>query len=312
MQARPAHRVAATACLAAFPLVACAPRSAGPPPAPDAAHRAEVEAWRAERDERLRSDTGWLSLAGLFWLAEGENSVGAGPANDLVLPGGKAPERLGTLRLADGRVAFEAAPGAEVRAGGKPVTRLELTTDAAGSPTVLEAGSLVFYVIERGERIGVRLKDRDSELLARFEGMEHYPTDPRWLLEARFEPYAKPKTLSVPNAIGGAFEEPSPGRLVFEVAGESYSLEPIGEPGEDLFIVFGDRTNGRTTYGGGRFLYADWPDASGRVELDFNKAYNPPCVFTPWATCPLPTPENKLALAVEAGELTFSAGAAAH
>ena len=295
----------AAACGAEAP----APEAAAPdaPTPPDPAYLAEIESWRAERFEGLRRPDGWLSLAGLFWLEEGESTVGSDPAADLLFPP-PAEARLGVLRRSGRQVRFEAAEGAAVSLEGEPVSGLDLVSDAGGGPTVLEHGSLRFYVIERGERVGVRLKDLESELLREFEGIDHYPVDPAWRLEARFEPFPEPKMVPIPNITGDVNDQPSYGRVVFTAAGAEHSLEPLGEPTEALFLVFGDETNGAETYGGGRFLYAGPPDAEGRLVVDFNKAYNPPCVFTPYATCPLPPPGNRLSLAVTAGEKSFGAG----
>ncbi len=290
--------------------VACGGERPAPTPVVEADpdYPAAVESWRADRMERLRRPDGWLSLAGLYWLAEGANSLGADPASDLVFPAGKAEPHLGMLHRVDRQVRFEATAEATVSHDGEPVTSLDLVSDAAGEPTVLEHGSLTFYVIERGERVGLRVKDLESDLLRRFTGIDHYPVDPVWRLEARFEPFAEPKMIPVPNITGDVLDQPSPGRIVFAVAGAEHSLEPLGEPDEKLFLVFGDETNGGETYGGGRFLLAGPPDADGRLVVDFNKAYNPPCVFTPYATCPLPPPGNRLRLPVLAGEKNFGTG----
>jgi uncharacterized protein (DUF1684 family) len=298
---------------ALLPALACAGEApAPPPPAPappvDAAYLEEVETWRAERMERLRRPDSWLSLAGLYWLDEGANSVGADPGSDLVLPAGKAEAHLGVLHRTGRQVRFEAAADGLVRHEGEPVASLELVSDVAGGPTTLEHRSLSFYVIERGERVGVRLKDRESEVLAEFTGIDHYPVDPAWRLAARFEPYDELRMIPVPDITGDVSEQPSHGRVVFSVAGAEQSLAPLGPPEGELFLVFGDETNGGETYGGGRFLYVGPPDADGRLSVDFNKAYNPPCVFTPYATCPLPPPGNRLPLAVRAGEKSFGAG----
>ena len=264
----------------------------------------------AERDEGLRRPDGWLSLAGLFWLAQGESSFGADPGNDVVFPAEKAPARIGVFEVEGRSVRVRIEPGVAVTHEGAPVSELELATDAEGDPTLLELGPLLFHAIERGDRVAIRLKDRESPLIAAFAGMERFPADPSWRVAARLERYDPPKTMMVPNVVGPPLPEPCPGRLVFEHQGESYALEPTGEPGGELFVVFGDATNGAETYGGGRFLYADWPDADGAVVLDFNRAYNPPCVFTPWATCPLPPPQNQLPFRVAAGETTY--GDSAH
>jgi uncharacterized protein (DUF1684 family) len=245
---------------------------------------------------------------GLFWLEEGDNAFGSGPDNDLVFPAGKAPGRAGVLRLDAGRVTLEAAPDSGLAHAGRPVATLALASDASGEPTVVELGSLSFHLIERSGRVGLRLKDRASPVLASFSGIESFPVDPSWRIEARFEPYEPPKTLRVPNVLGTPTEESCPGALVFEHDGQSFRLEPTGEAGRDLFLVFGDATNGHETYGGGRFLPVAWPAPGEPVVLDFNRAYNPPCVFTAYATCPLPPRQNRLPIRVPAGEKTWGEG----
>ncbi|MGE5278884.1 MAG: DUF1684 domain-containing protein [Acidobacteriota bacterium] len=265
----------------------------------------EISQWRARRLERLRSEGGWLTLVGLFWLEPGKNAVGSGAGNRVVLPPGKAPAFAGSLDRAGESVTLHAAPGSGMLADGKPVTTLALRSDEDGEPTVLTIGSLSFYVIRRGERLGVRVKDSQSEARRNFHGIESFPVDPKWRVEARFEPYDPPRSIAVPNVLGTVDSEKSPGALVFELEGKTYRLDPVLERGEtDFFVIFGDQTNGKETYGAGRFLYAS-PPVGGRTVLDFNKAYNPPCVFTPYATCPLPPPENRLAIRVEAGEKAY-------
>jgi uncharacterized protein (DUF1684 family) len=295
---------------AVLPLAfACGEAEKPPPPGQSmdpAQHRAEVLKWRSDREARLRSDDGWLTLAGLYWLKEGTNSFGSADDVDLVFPAA-APELAGVLRLEGSRVALEPAEGVQLSADGAPAGKMELRSDLDGEATVLELGSLLFHVIDRGGRLGVRLKDRQSATLRDFEGMQSLEISPRWRLTARFEAYDEPRTVSVPNIIGTDLDEIAPGLLHFDVDGKTYTLEPTGEPGGRLFVVFGDATNGRETYGGGRFLYADWPDETGHTVLDFNRSYNPPCVFTPWATCPLPTPRNKLPIPITAGESTYTA-----
>ena len=279
-----------------------------------AAHRQEIEAWRAERVAGLTAEQGWLSVIELAWLEDGDNPVGSEPDAVVVLPADKAPTEVGTFTLAGGEVAFRAAPGGggvEVVSGGEPGAaapgrELALATDAAGEPTVLGLDGLRFYVIDRAGRLGVRVKDPDSPARSGFVGLDYFPIDRAWRVEARFEPHTEPKTIPVPNIIGTVYDEPSPGVVVFRLDGRTYRLDAIGEPSDgELFFVFGDATNGESTYGGGRFLYAPVPDAEGRMVLDFNRAYNPPCAFTAFATCPLPPRGNDLDVAVEAGELAY-------
>lgn len=278
----------------------------GAAPAPEA-HRAEIEAWRAKRMASLKREDGWLTLVGLFWLQEGENRFGSDPkSNRIVFPKDTTPKSVGSLDLAKGVVTLRAPAESGLTSDGKPVTTMTLKSDAEGGPTEVRYGTIRFFVIKRGERLGVRVKDSANPLLRDFHGIESYPIDPRWRFEARWDPYDPPKTIAVPNILGTVEQEKSPGAVVFESGGKSYRIDAVSESGSDeLFLIFGDKTNGEETYGGGRFLYTAPADKSGRVVVDFNKAYNPPCVFTPYATCPLPPSQNRLPLRVEAGEKTF-------
>ncbi len=272
---------------------------------PDPAYRAEIEAWRARRLERLTAEDGWLSVVGLSWLEPGENSVGSASGSAVLLPEGRTPAAVGTITLANRQASFRARPGAEVRVDGKPSPAATLASDADGHPTVLSIGPVRFYVIERVGRFAVRVKDSASEARRDFQGLSYFRIDPSWRVEARFEPYDPPRSIAVPNVLGHVDSEPSPGALVFEHGGKTYRLDPVLERGEtDYFVIFGDRTNGTETYGAGRFLYVS-PPVGGRTFIDFNKAYNPPCVFTDYATCPLPPPQNKLPIRIEAGEKEY-------
>ncbi len=265
----------------------------------DGSHRRVVEAWREQRYAALRRDLGWLTLAGLDWLSDGVNRVGSAPNADVVLPGG--PSVAGLLTVESGTVT---ADGAWAHAG-SPVESLPLVDDQHGDPTLLELGSLRSCIIQRGGRLALRTWDLDAPQRQAFDGIEHWAVGPDWRVDARFERVAD-RTVNVPDAIGSAETKRSPGDVVFERDGASFRLQALdgGERGE-LWLVFGDATNGSETYGGGRFLYTEPPDAAGRVAVDFNRAYNPPCVFTPYATCPLPWPENRLATRVEAGERVY-------
>jgi uncharacterized protein (DUF1684 family) len=275
--------------------------------APDPAYVHEIEAWKRERLQRLTADGGWLTVVGLTWLKPGANRFGADAANDVVLPAHSAPAQAGAFVLESGHVRLEVRPGVAVTVAGKPVTRMDLRTDAGGAaPDVLALGALTLQIIDRGGRLGVRVKDMKSEARAKFKGLQYFPIDPRYRVVASFVPNAKPTTIKVPNVLGMVEDMPSPGTASFTIDGVSAAqplrLDAVLEPGEtQLFFIFRDETAGKTTYGGGRFLYAD-PPANGRVVLDFNKAYSPPCAFTAYATCPIPPKENRLAIAIEAGE----------
>lgn len=273
-------------------------------------HKREVESWREERHGRLSQPDGWFSLVGLAWLEEGENTCGSDPASAIRFPG-PAPARLGTLVKSGATVVFEPSSGIEVSIDGKAQGRTtSLVTDAEGEPSLLKWDSMQFYLIDRGGRIGVRIKDSASPALAAFTGIDNYPIDGRWRTEAQFVPYDPPKPITVPNVLGTRSEQPSPGAIELRMAGRTHRLDVLPGGDGEYFVVFGDATNTKETYGGGRFLYVAEADEEGRVVVDFNKAYNPPCVFTPYATCPLPPRQNRLELAVHAGEKMYAGGVA--
>jgi uncharacterized protein (DUF1684 family) len=276
-----------------------------------AGYKAEIEKWQNERLTNLKKEDSWLTLVGLYWLKEGENKFGTNAANSVALPKDKAPDVAGTFLLDKGYVRLMAQPDAGITADSKPVTALDLKDDNDDSgPTILKLGTLIINVVKRGDRIGVRVKDSQSAARLQFKGLDYFPTDPKWRVEARFEPYQPAKMIPITNVLGMTSDETSPGALAFEVDGKTYRIDPILEKGEtDYFIMIADETTGRETYGAGRYLYVSPPDASGRVVIDFNKAYNPPCAFTPFATCPLPPRQNHLPLRIEAGEKKYvSAG----
>ena len=276
-------------------------------PAADPAYVQQIETWRRERLQRLTADGGWLTVAGLFWLKPGANTFGADAANAIVLPAHSAPARAGAFVLDKGQVRVEVAAGAAITLQGKPVSRVSLRSDKDGAtPDVLSLGALTLQIIDRGGRLGVRLKDMKSDARARFKGLQYFPIDPRYRVVATFVPNARPVSINVPNVLGMVDSMPSPGYASFAIAGAPTAsplrLDAVLEPGEtQLFFIFRDQTAGKTTYGAGRFLYTD-PPVDGKVVLDFNRAYSPPCAFTAHATCPMPPANNKLPLPIEAGE----------
>jgi len=255
-------------------------------------HEAAVRARWAARDARLRDPDGWLTLVGLHWLEPGENRFGADAANEIVLRGDGVPAVAGSLVVEDAVVRL----GEDV-----------LADDLSGEPTVIDLGSLRMYVIRRGERLGLRVRDHASPALGAFEGMRHFPIDPGWRLRGRLEPAAAGHEIEIVDVTGTVSHEPTPGSVAFERDGATWRIEALpGEKSGSVWLVFGDATNGHETYGGGRFVYTDPVGADGSVIVDFNVAYNPPCVFAPYATCPLPPPQNRLALRIEAGELAYT------
>jgi uncharacterized protein (DUF1684 family) len=274
-------------------------------------HAARVIDWWAARDERLRDPDSWLTLVGLHWLAPGQNRFGADPGNEVVLHGDDVPARAGSLWVADDGVRLVADSPA-VSAGGESVSQVELADDLSGEPTVIDLGSLRMYVIRRGERLGLRVRDRASPALSAFRGMDHFAIDPAWRLSGRLEAADAGRTIEIVDVTGVVSHDLTPGAVVFERDGATWRLDAL--PGDDdgtLWLVFGDATNGIETYGGGRFLYTEPVSDDGTVVLDFNLAYNPPCVFSPYATCPLPPPQNRLDLRIEAGERDYPGAAAA-
>ena len=271
--------------------------------APDTAYEAEIEKWRQAREARLKADDGWLTVAGLFWLKHGHNTVGTDPASDIVLPKGSAPAKVGVFDFHDGTTSFQATGDVSVMLDGQPATSGVLKPDSSGAPDVLRVNDLTMFVIERGERYAIRLRDKNSEMRKTFRGLKYYPPKEEYRAVGKFAPYDPPKTIPIPNILGQVEQTPSPGYVVFTLNGHECRLDPITE-GDTLFFIFKDLTSGKETYPPGRFLNTEMPK-NGKVVLDFNKAYNPPCAFTPYATCPLPPEQNKLLLAVEAGELRY-------
>jgi uncharacterized protein len=270
-----------------------------------AEHRRDVEAWWADRIERLRGPGDWLTVVGLTWLHDGENTVGSGPDNDVVIRADGVPDRLGAIQVWDGAATATFPQGSGVTRSGTPALTVPLRDDRRGHPTVLQIGSVRFHILWREGHLALRVKDSNSSARQAFTEIERFPVDLRWRLEARFEPFEPERSVPVPTVLGYDETYRVPGALAFDVDGVTHRLEAFLEQGStDLFIVFGDRTNGTDTYGGGRFVYTP-PPQDGAVVLDFNRAYNPPCVFTPHATCALPLPENRLSIRVEAGERRY-------
>jgi uncharacterized protein (DUF1684 family) len=267
-------------------------------------YEAEIEAWRAAREERLRAPDGWLSVVALVWLRPGANRFGSAPDNEVHLPAG-APAHAGTYLVEAGKVTVTVAPGSPVTMNGRPAEARVVHTDAERTPDVFATGTLTWQVIARGDRLGVRVRDRANPARQSFPPPRHYPVSPAYRVVARLVPRAGAVEMIVPDATGGSQRLTSPGTLTFTLLGQPQRLDPVldGDDDADQLVVFRDLTSGRETYGAGRFVRAlRQPD--GTFVVDFNRAYSPPCAVTPHATCPLPPAQNRLRVAVEAGEKT--------
>ena len=253
----------------------------------------QINAWHGRRIAALKNDNGWLTLIAREWLEEGPNKFAD----------------VGTITLKQGKATVQLSDTAGSTMGGKPFSSGTVRTGAdEGGPDKVKFGTRAFVIIKRGNRFALRMWDMNAENRKKFTGVDRYPVLVQWRIEARWEAYPKPKTIQVPTVVEGYVEDYSvPGVAVFNVGGKVVRLEPVVEPGSaELFFIFADGTSGRETYGGGRFLYAS-PAKDGVVVLDFNKAINPPCAFTPFATCPLPPASNRLTVRIEAGEKNYGA-----
>jgi hypothetical protein len=276
---------------------------------PDAAYVQAFEKWKAEQTEDLKEN--WLPLAGLFWLKPGANSFGSAVDNMVVFP--KGPAHAGEFDLAEKNVTIKLLAGAQATSAGKPLPAGQsgLESDASGHPTMVEMGSLQFHVIVRGERVGIRLRDAESESVHKFRGLTFYPLDLNYRVTAAWVPGDGKTAIEVPNVLGDVTSTLVAGVAVFKINGQEVRLTDLrGAPDKGLFFVFNDLTAKSDTYPGGRFLQTE-PVANGKVFIDFNQAYNPPCAVTPYATCPLAPKENRLAVAIPAGE-KFDKAAHAH
>lgn len=287
-------------------LLALATLACRKPPAADPAYAAQIGTARALREARLASENGWLTLVALHWLVPGENAAGSDPALPISLEAPGIPPRACSFVLGpDGAVTLRAEAGAPVAVNGAPPTGAPLVTDRGGKPDVVTVGRVKLTVIERGGRLAIRARDPESSRRASFAGLDYFPVDPSLRLEARFEPYEAPREIEIPSAQGPPQKALAPGLVRFTLGGVERTLEPTVESAGDetLFFVFSDQTAGTESYGAGRFLYADRPKpGETKVLLDFNLAQNPPCAFTPYATCPLPLPKNVLPVRIAAGE----------
>lgn len=277
------------------------------PASDDSAYRKEIADWRAHRLERLKAPDGWLSLIGLEWLKEGANKIGSAKDNAIVIA--KAPPHLGTITLDRGKATISLDPRAKAKIDGESKPGAEMVDDSHDKYTIVSFGTANLYFVQRGDKFGLRIKDSQAPTRAHFLGLDDFDIDTSWRIEAKWEAYDPPHQGEQANMLGQVEKTIIPGAAVFERDGKTFRLEPVIEtPGDtNYFLVFADRTSGKETYGASRFVYTA-PPKDGKVIIDFNKAYNPPCAFTAYATCPLPTPQNRLDARVTAGEKKYRGG----
>ncbi len=280
--------------------------AAGSDPRASAELIREVEAWREERHARLIRPYGYLSLIALSWLENGENAFGSDPNLPIVLPAEDAPALAGSFFLEGERVRVEIAQDAQVTLDGEPVRSAVLRADDPGPADILLLGNLHIFVVKRGERYGIRVQDPDASTLVSFRGVENFPISDEYVVDARFVPYEEARTVQVPTVLGTTVEMKAFGRVDFDLAGETLSLEPFADSLDDetYWLIFKDRSSGVDTYAAGRFLIAPRPN-DGIMRINFNKSYNPPCAFTAFATCPLPPQQNVLNVRIAAGEKKY-------
>ncbi len=271
-------------------------------------YQACLEEWKARRLEFLLGDNGYLNLAGLYWLKEGDNAFGSGESNDLAFPGIAGKSEIGKFTLRNGQVIMSVNGGYEVRVDGKKVGETIMWDDSDGAPTVASHRNLSWNLIRRDNQFAVRLRDFRNPALANFQPIESFPADETYRINAILHRYAEPRVIRVDTVIAGLDYNPwSPGVARFELGGETFELEAY-DAGTELFFVFGDKTSGRGTYPAGRFLYARKPGIDGEFTLDFNTAHNPPCAFNEFATCPVASSGNRLPVPIPAGEKYDPAG----
>jgi uncharacterized protein len=283
--------------------------AAGQPKAdiPTDPYQAEIVKFQQDREAALKTDTGWLTIAGLFFLTQPVTTFGSDPLNDIVLPAG-APARAGTFELRNGKVTVKAAEGVSFQLDGKTMTTAELRPDGQGAPDQISLGpdgALTLWVHNSGERLSIRLRDKNSKLRQEFAGTSWFAIDPVYRVEGTYVPYDKPKMVQVPNILGDIDMMPIPGIVSFTINGTEHKLEPVAEAGDPRFwFIFRDLTSQDESYPAARFLYAPAP-VNGKMTLDFNRAQNPPCAYNSYTTCPLPSEQNRLRTRIEAGEKRY-------
>jgi uncharacterized protein len=266
-------------------------------------HKSEIQKWRKAHETEIKGENSWFSLAGLFWLKNGVNTIGHGKNFDIQLTENFKNGKFGELLFQNGTATLKVENGVEALTEGILISEMVLISDVNQKQTVVKTGSQSFYLIKREDKFGVRLKDKNTKARLNFKGLKWFPIDPKLKVIADFEPFSEPKEILIPNMLGGTFRMKSEGILKFKLNGKSFSLQPVEENGK-FFIVFRDLTSKTQTYGVGRFLYAE-KSKDNKIILDFNKAENPPCAYTTFATCPIPPQQNRLKIAIKGGERRY-------
>jgi len=280
-------------------IVACTGNELGQADIPEN-YSMQIEEWKSERITSLKEPTGWLRLAGMFILNEGDNSFGSSPGADHTFPGSILPDIAGSFILEDNRVLMDVRDGVEIIHNGDVVKEF-LLCDGENTPSVTYK-SLEWLVIVREEIIAIRLYNKENAKADSFDGFPSYPVDPAWNRRARLNPSPDSTTISVANVLGQIVDYPSPGVLEFTIGGEIYTLDALDSE-DDMFVIVGDQTNKTETYPAGRYIYVEYPEPGSNITtIDFNKVYNPPCAYNNYSTCQLPPPQNRLSVAIEAGE----------
>lgn len=268
-------------------------------------YKNEIDTWHSKRIDRLKAESGWLSLVGLYWLADGDNTFGSSGKNKVQFPEGTIAASAGTFNLTDSIVKMTVNDGVDITVDGETTKESILLSPETDQAPVASCQNLRWTIIKRDNKFGVRLRDLKSPKIAEFKGIDRYKVDEKWKVEAILINDTNQKTIPITNVLGQTNQTPIAGKLVFTLNGTEYTLDALDE-GSDLFIIFGDPTNEDDTYASGRFLYAKHPEeGQNKVVLDFNKSYNPPCAFTDFATCPLPPKQNILPIPIKAGEKRF-------
>ena len=266
-------------------------------------YKNEINKWRASYEKELTGENSWLTLAGLFWLKSGVNTIGNGANFDIQLTENFKGGKFGEIIFQNGVALLKVEKEVEATNEGKQISEFALVSDENQKQTIIQTGSQTFYLIKRENLYGIRLKDKNYKTRLNFTGVSWFPIDTKYRVTATFEPFPEPKEVLIPNTVGSGYKMKSEGILKFKLLGKNYSLQPAEEGGK-YFIIFRDLTSKKDTYSVGRFLYAE-KSKDNKVILDFNKAENPPCAYTTFATCPIPPQQNRLPLAIKAGEKRY-------